>query len=117
MVKFKICHIFLMFNAKYSSLSYCERENRDPCDICKSGDIKFTLRRDRKRDPVLSTTHINAALPSLKSVIYYACNETNLMHYLSSVYSVTMPVHVSGLLVAHHQEVAMYICNKLYVLY
>jgi hypothetical protein len=35
-------------------------------------------------------------------------NETNLMHYLSSVYSVTIPLHVSGLLVAHHQEVAMY---------
>jgi hypothetical protein len=27
------------------------------------------------------------------------------MHYLSSVYSVTIPLHVSGLLVAHHQEV------------
>jgi hypothetical protein len=39
----------------------------------------------------------------------YACNETNLMHYLSSVYSVTIPLHVSGLLVAHHQEVTMYI--------
>jgi hypothetical protein len=47
----------------------------------------------------------------------YACNETNLMHYLSSVYSVTIPLHVSGLLVAHHQEVKMYICNKWYVLY
>jgi hypothetical protein len=35
----------------------------------------------------------------------YACNETNLMHYLSLVYSVTIPLHVSGLLVAHHQEV------------
>jgi hypothetical protein len=46
-----------------------------------------------------------------------ACNETNLMRYLSSVYSVTIPLHVSGLLVAHHQEVTMYICNKWYVLY
>jgi hypothetical protein len=47
----------------------------------------------------------------------YACNETNLKHYLSSVYSVTIPVHVSGLLVAHHEEVTMYICDKWYVLY
>jgi hypothetical protein len=46
-----------------------------------------------------------------------ACNETNLMHYISSVYSVTKPLHVSDLLVAHHQEVTMYICNKWYVLY
>jgi hypothetical protein len=47
----------------------------------------------------------------------YASNETNLMHYLSSVYSVTIPLHVSGLLVSHHQEVTTYICNKWYVLY
>jgi hypothetical protein len=47
----------------------------------------------------------------------YACNETNLMHYLSSVYSFTIHLHVSGLLVAHHQEVTMYICNNWFVLY
>jgi hypothetical protein len=46
-----------------------------------------------------------------------ACNETNLMHYSSLVYSVTIPLHVSGLLVAHHQKVTMYICNNWYVLY
>jgi hypothetical protein len=40
------------------------------------------------------------------------CNETNLMHYLSSFYSITLPLPVSGLLVAHHQEVIMYICNN-----
>jgi hypothetical protein len=39
------------------------------------------------------------------------------MHYLSSIYTVTIPLHVSGLLVAHHQEVTTYICNKWYVLY
>jgi hypothetical protein len=33
------------------------------------------------------------------------CIETNLIHYLSSVYSVTLTLHVSSLLVAHHQEV------------
>jgi hypothetical protein len=43
----------------------------------------------------------------------YACNETNLMHYLSSVYSVTIPLDVSGLLVAHHQEVTMYVGNSI----
>jgi hypothetical protein len=37
------------------------------------------------------------------------CNKTNLMHYLSSVYSVITPLYVLGLLVAHHEEVAMYI--------
>jgi hypothetical protein len=29
----------------------------------------------------------------------YACNDTNFMHYLSSVYSVTILLHISGLLV------------------
>jgi len=31
--------------------------------------------------------------------------KTNLMHYLSSVYFVSQPLHVSGIFVAHHQEV------------
>jgi hypothetical protein len=44
----------------------------------------------------------------------YVCSETNWMH---SVYSVTIPVHVSGLLVAHQQQVTTYICDNLYVLY
>jgi hypothetical protein len=30
--------------------------------------------------------------------------KTNLMHYLSSVYFVNKPIHVSGILVAHQQE-------------
>jgi hypothetical protein len=38
------------------------------------------------------------------------------MHYLPSVYSITIPLHVSDLLVAHHQGVIMYICEKWYVL-
>jgi hypothetical protein len=37
------------------------------------------------------------------------------MYYLSSVYSVT--IHVSGVLVAHHQEVTIYICDRWFVLY
>jgi hypothetical protein len=36
----------------------------------------------------------------------YACNETNMMHYLSSIYWVTTPLHFSGLLASHQQEVA-----------
>jgi hypothetical protein len=47
----------------------------------------------------------------------HACDETNLMHYLFSVYSVTTPLHVSGLLVANNQEITMYICDSCYVLY
>jgi hypothetical protein len=46
-----------------------------------------------------------------------ACNETTIYTYLQFVYSVTIPLHVSGLLVAQHQEVTMYVCNNWYVLY
>ena len=31
--------------------------------------------------------------------------KTDLMHYLSSVYFVNQPLHVSAIFVAHHQEV------------
>jgi len=36
---------------------------------------------------------------------FFLCNKTNLMKYLSSVYFVNQPVHVSGIFVAHHQDV------------
>jgi hypothetical protein len=54
---------------------------------------------------------------ALNGSMIVTCNETNLMHHLSSIYSVTIPLHVSGLLVAHHQEVTMYVCDNCYVLY
>jgi hypothetical protein len=31
--------------------------------------------------------------------------KTNLMHYLFSIYFVKQPLHVSGVFIAHHQEV------------
>jgi hypothetical protein len=43
--------------------------------------------------------------------------QTNLVHQLPSVYPVPIAVHISGLLVVHHQEVTKYICNNWYVLY
>jgi hypothetical protein len=54
--------------------------------------------------------------PGARLYSIYACNETNLIHCFPSVYSVIIPLHVSGLLVAHHQEVTMYMCNNWYVL-
>jgi hypothetical protein len=55
---------------------------------------------------VMSHLSLNIFINS--NLVGNACNETNLMHYVSSVYSVTIPLHVSGLLVAHHLEVTMY---------
>jgi hypothetical protein len=52
------------------------------------------------------------ALTALRS---HAWNETNLMHYVYSIYSVAILLHVLGWLVAHHQEVT--ISNKWYMLY
>jgi hypothetical protein len=62
-------------------------------------------------------THFNALHIHPISIVFTACNETNLMHHISSVYSITISLHVMGLLVAHHQGVTMYICRKWYVLY
>ena len=36
---------------------------------------------------------------------YVCVIKTNLMHYLSSVYFLSQPLHVSVIYVAHHQEV------------
>ena len=46
--------------------------------------------------------------------------KTNLMHYLSSVYFVNQHLHVSGVFVAHNQEVLQQLvriglCSCLYV--
>jgi hypothetical protein len=46
-----------------------------------------------------------------------ACNEINYIQYLSSFYSVTILLRVSGLLVAHYQKVTLYICDNWDVLY
>jgi len=42
--------------------------------------------------------------------------KTKLMHYLSSVYFVNQPLHVSDIFVAHHQEVYCIYTTILYVL-
>jgi hypothetical protein len=34
------------------------------------------------------------------------------MHVMKPVYAVTIPVHVSGLLVANHEVVTVYICDS-----
>jgi hypothetical protein len=60
---------------------------------------------------------VSGALCFVDRASRYVCNETNLMHYVPSAYSVTIFLHVSDLLVAHHQEATMYVCNKWYVLY
>ena len=36
---------------------------------------------------------------------FFCVIKTNLMHYLSSVYYVSQPLHVSGIFVAHHKKV------------
>ena len=54
----------------------------------------------------------------------HLCNKTNLTHCLSSVYFANQPLHVSGIFVAHHQEVyciymyiyTLYIYSNWYVL-
>jgi hypothetical protein len=51
---------------------------------------------------------------------YIPINKTNFIHYLSSVYFMYQPVHVSDVFIAHHQEVHhiyIYIYNNGYLLF
>ena len=41
----------------------------------------------------------------LTSVTVYLCNTNQLTYYLSSVYFANQLLHISGIFVAHHQEV------------
>jgi hypothetical protein len=66
---------------------------------------------------ILSTRNDIYIFFFLPCISIYACNSTNSIHYVSSVYSVTILLHVSSLLVAHHQEETMYLCNEWKVLY
>jgi hypothetical protein len=50
---------------------------------------------------------------------YIRVMKTNLNHYLSSVYFIIQPLHVSGIFVTHHQEIYriyIYMYNNCYVL-
>jgi hypothetical protein len=40
---------------------------------------------------------------------YICVMKTNLMHYLSLVYFVSQPLHVSGIFVAHYQRYTVYV--------
>jgi hypothetical protein len=72
--------------------------------IGKSVDPRTgTQAKAKKRNPMFCWTCISI----------YACNGTNLMHCLSSVYPVTTTLDVSGLLLAHYQLVTMYVVEIL----
>jgi len=55
--------------------------------------------------------------PFLKVNISFCVTETNLMHYLSSVYFVNQPLHVSGIFVALYQEVYSIYTTGTYCVY
>ena len=48
---------------------------------------------------------VDCLLAGLGCSISMRAMKTNMMHYLSSVYFVNQPLHVSGTFVGHHQEV------------
>jgi hypothetical protein len=82
------------------------------CQLCcRSKNFRDGLPRTRtsRADPDARLCGALETISRYWSVDIYclACKETNLMHRLSSAYSVTIPLHVSGLLLAHHQEVTV----------
>ena len=65
--------------------------------VLRTDDSMLGLLAHRQRGKTLFLCFVDHA--------YIHVNKTNLIHYLSSVYSVTQTLHVSGIFVAHHQEV------------
>jgi hypothetical protein len=60
--------------------------------------------------PIERPKHVVGILCYFDGVYQYMrVIKLTICYYLSSVYSVTTNLHVSGLLVAHHQEVTMHI--------
>jgi len=71
------------------------------CDAIPEGSKK--LFSSPKRTKRLTPRPISYSVPlDLASICVI---KTNLMHYISSVYFFSQPLHVSGIFVAHHQEV------------
>jgi hypothetical protein len=62
------------------------------------------------------TCHPYTHTTFLYNISSFICNEINLMHHLSSVYSVTIPLHVSGSM-AHQQLFKTYNTYQLLHIY
>jgi len=78
-----------------------------------SPSFRFS-QQDRIHPPLLThTRHMPILEKALEFILcfvdrlsrYICVIKTNLKHYLSSVYFVNKPLHVSAIFVAHHQEV------------
>jgi hypothetical protein len=84
--------------------------------VCRSTENVESLLKEVKKSVSTSGLHKWYNKYS-ETKSFLACNETNMSYCLLSVYSVTTTLHVLGLLAAHHQELALYTCDSLYVLY
>jgi hypothetical protein len=96
------------------------RANRHILDVLVSEWIESFVRLGGFRNLLLRMgrvkrrKHFMLCWPCISK---YACDETNLMNYLSTPYWVTTPLYVSGLRIAHHQKVTLCICDNWYVFY
>jgi uncharacterized membrane protein YecN with MAPEG domain len=68
--------------------------------------VALTTRLHPTPNFVLLTVHLDI------SVV-----KTNQMHYVSFIYFVSQPLHVSGMFIAHHQAVFTYMYRNWYVLF
>jgi hypothetical protein len=84
--------------------------NNKRLNICMQ--YMYAIRGSLTNRPSIHPWSLHTYLPTYLIIYKYACNETNVMHYLSLVYWVSIPRHVSGLLVAHHKKVTIYTCKN-----
>jgi len=73
---------------------------------CKGGVTRVVqIRACYRKKTIFSKKETQFWCPVDRASRYICVLNINLMHYLSSVYFVSHPLHVSGISVAHHQEV------------
>ena len=118
----KFTHSFLVYNLSYRIICYsrlCTAEYSFPITINISTEqISFweTSSLQLVKNFIVFHGHkkfITGFTSACKLLLFWAkfilfnirVIKTNLMYYLFSVYFVNQPLHVSGIFVAHHQEV------------
>jgi len=86
--------------------------NRTSAEM-KISDDNNAIKKQTKHSNYLFFVYINFTLQNIsefscfvgRASRYIRVMKTSLMHYLSSIYFVNQPLHVSDTFVAHHQEV------------
>ena len=96
-------------NGHYTEESCRLSPEKEPPVLTGKEAVCFLFRSGRVEERIASVGNLTKPLSFYvfvdRASRYIRVIKTNLMHCLSSVYFDNQPLHVSGIFVAHHQEV------------